>query len=212
MFLDKDGTIIEDVPYNVDPGRIRLSPGAGEALAGLHRAGYLLFVVSNQSGVARGYFPESALRGVESRLRVLLGDSGVPLAGFTYCPHHPEGTVEGFSMACECRKPAPGMLLRLAAEHDVNLARSWMVGDILDDVQAGRGAGCRTILIDNGNETRWILSPDRDPHYRAPDLADAARYILGQDNPETQAIPDRSHGSSTPPPVSSPSNRPDQLA
>ena len=210
MFLDKDGTIIDDVPYNVDPGRIRLSAGAGEALAGLHRAGYLLFVVSNQSGVARGYFPESALRGVEARLRELLGDFGVALAGFAYCPHHPEGTVEGFSMACQCRKPAPGMLLRMAAEHAVDLARSWMVGDILDDVQAGRGAGCRTILIDNGNETRWIRSPDREPHYRAPDLADAARYILTLDDPLTRIIPDRPRGRSSPPPTSSPGPRPDR--
>ena len=108
MFLDKDGTIIENVPYNVNPERIRLNPGAEEGLNRLHRAGYLLFVVSNQAGVARGYFPESALQGVEARLRELLAAFGVPLAGFTYCPHHPEGSVEGLSMVCDCRKPAPG--------------------------------------------------------------------------------------------------------
>jgi D-glycero-D-manno-heptose 1,7-bisphosphate phosphatase len=183
VFLDKDGTIIENVPYNVDPERIRLNPRAEEGLSRLHRAGYLLFVVSNQAGVARGYFPESALGPVEARLRELLAAFGVPLAGFTYCPHHPEGSVEGFSMACDCRKPAPGMILRLAAEHGIDPARCWMVGDILDDVQAGRGAGCRTILIDNGNETKWILSPEREPHYRATDLADAARFIIEQDHP-----------------------------
>jgi histidinol-phosphate phosphatase family protein len=181
VFLDKDGTIIENLPYNVDPERIRLNPGAEEGLSRLHRAGYLLFVVSNQAGVARGYFPESALGAVEARLRELLAAVGVPLAGFAYCPHHPEGSVEGFAMACECRKPAPGMILRLSAEHGIDPGGSWMVGDILDDVQAGRGAGCRTILIDNGNETKWILSPDREPHYRASDLADAARYIIEQD-------------------------------
>ena len=87
-------------------------------------------------------------------------------------------------MVCDCRKPAPGMILRLAAEHGVDPSRSWMVGDILDDIQAGRGAGCRTILIDSGNETRWILSPDREPHYRASDLADAARHIIEQDQAE----------------------------
>lgn len=184
VFLDKDGTIIENVPYNVDPELIRLNPGAEEGLTRLHRAGYLLFVVSNQAGVARGYFPESALQGVETRLRELLGAFGVPLAGFTYCPHHPEGKVEGLSMACECRKPAPGMILRTAAEHGIDLARSWMIGDILDDVQAGRGAGCRTILVASGNETKWILSPECEPHYRAADLADAARHILQQDAEE----------------------------
>jgi phosphoglycolate phosphatase-like HAD superfamily hydrolase len=76
------------------------------------------------------------------------------------------------------------MILRLAAEHGVDPSRSWMVGDILDDVQAGRGAGCRTILVDSGNETKWVLTPDREPHYRAADLADAARYIIEQDEPD----------------------------
>jgi histidinol-phosphate phosphatase family protein len=184
VFLDKDGTLIENVPYNVAPALIRLAPGAEEGLTGLHRAGFALYVISNQSGVARGYFPESALQGVEARLRELLAALGVPLAGFAYCPHHPEGSVEEFAMACDCRKPAPGMILRIAAEHGIDLARSWMIGDILDDIQAGRGAGCRTILIDNGNETEWLLFPDREPHHQAPDLAAAARLILESDDPE----------------------------
>ncbi len=184
VFLDKDGTIIENVPYNVDPALIRLVPGAEEGLARLHRAGYLLFVVSNQSGVARGYFPESALGAVAARLEELLAGIGVPLAGFAYCPHHPEGSVEAFAVACDCRKPAPGLILRLAAEHGIDPARSWMIGDILDDIQAGRGAGCRTVLIDNGHETEWVLSPDREPDFKATDLAAAARYILARDDPE----------------------------
>lgn len=187
VFLDKDGTLIENVPYNVDPALIRLAPGAEEGLTRLHRAGFDLFVISNQSGVARGYFPESALAGVEARLRELLAAVGVPLASFAYCPHHPEGSVEGFAMACDCRKPAPGMLLRTAGDHDIDLARSWMIGDILDDIQAGRAAGCRTILIDNGNETEWRLSPDREPHHRAPDLAAAAGHILESDRLERPA-------------------------
>jgi D-glycero-D-manno-heptose 1,7-bisphosphate phosphatase len=187
VFLDKDGTLIENVPYNVDLALIRLAPGAAEGLTQLHRAGFALFVISNQSGVARGYFPESALEGVEVRLRELLAAFGVPLAGFAYCPHHPEGTVEEFAMACDCRKPAPGMILRMAAEHAIDLVRSWMIGDILDDIEAGRAAGCRTVLIDNANETEWLLSPDREPHYRVPDLAAAARLIVGSD--ETQECP-----------------------
>src|SRR5579875_2452690 len=140
VFLDKDGTIIENVPYNVDPALIRLAPGAEEGLERLHRAGYLLFVVSNQSGVARGYFPESALEGVAARLEELLAAFGVPLSGFAYCPHHPEALVEGYAVTCDCRKPEPGLILRMAAEHGIDLARSWMIGDILDDIQAGRAA------------------------------------------------------------------------
>jgi histidinol-phosphate phosphatase family protein len=188
VFLDKDGTIIENVPYNVDPALIRLAPGAEEGLARLHRAGYLLFVVSNQSGVARGFFPESALQGVADRLHELLAARGIPLAGFTWCPHHPEGIVEEYAVTCNCRKPAPGQILEIAARHDIDLARSWMIGDILDDIQAGRAAGCRTILIDSGNETEWIMSPDREPEHRAPDLAAAARYIIEQDDPEVPPV------------------------
>ena len=178
VFLDKDGTLVENVPYNVDPSRMRLARGA-EGLPMLHRAGYRLIVVSNQSGVARGYFAEDALRPVERRLAELLHEAGVPLAGFYYCPHHPKGVVPAYALACACRKPAPGLIAQAAREHRIDLSRSWLVGDILDDVEAGRRAGCRTVLIDNGNETEWLLSAPRRPHHLAPDLAAAARLILG---------------------------------
>lgn len=169
VFFDKDGTLVEDVPFNVDPDRIRLTPGAPEALATLHRAGFLLVVVSNQSGVTQGLFPEAALEGVWTRLKELLAP--VPLAGWYYCPHAADDT-------CDCRKPGPGMLRRAASELDIDLGQSWMVGDILNDVAAGRRAGCRTVLIDNGNETEWCGGPDREPHYRVRDLGAAARGIL----------------------------------
>ncbi len=149
-----------------------------EGLTALHENGYALIVVSNQSGVAHGFFPERALRGVERSLRRQLAAFGVPLAGFYYCPHHPQGRVNGYAVSCRCRKPAPGMLRRAAADLGIDLAESWMVGDILDDIEAGRRAGCRTVLIDNGNETQWQRGPGRRPHYRAADLAEAARLIL----------------------------------
>ncbi len=182
VFLDKDGTLIEDVPYNVDPERIVLAPGAAEGSRQLHRAGYALIVVSNQSGVARGYFPEEALRGVEARLRELLAEEGVPLAGFYYCPHHPEGTVAHYARECDCRKPAPGLILTAAREHQIELKHSWMIGDILNDVEAGRRAGCKTILLDNGHETVWHLTRERRPHRVARDLSQAAHIILSRDN------------------------------
>jgi D-glycero-D-manno-heptose 1,7-bisphosphate phosphatase len=177
LFLDKDGTLIENVPYNVDPALIRLAPGAEEGLPALHRAGYELIVVSNQSGVARGFFPESALAGVEARLRQLLEALGVPLAGFYYCPHHPQGESPGYSIACDCRKPQPGLFLRAARDRAIDLAHSWLIGDILDDIEAGRRAGCQTILIDDGHETEWTLNTDRLPHHIVPNLAEAARIV-----------------------------------
>ena len=173
VFLDKDGTLVEDVPYNVDPARIRLMPGSIEGLQALHAAGFLLVVISNQSGVARGYFAESALPRVVEHLRKLLMDAAVPLAGFYYCPHHPEGIVRAYTHECSCRKPAPGLILQAAEELQVDLARSWFVGDILNDVEAGRRAGCRTILLDNGHETEWLHGPWREPHHTAGDLAEA---------------------------------------
>jgi len=189
VFLDKDGTLIDDVPYNVDPAKVRLAAGAAEGLARLHAAGYALVVVTNQSGVARGVFPESALAAVESRLRRMVRDAGAELTGFAYCPHHPEGTVPQYARVCECRKPAPGMILRAAGECGVDLARSWMVGDILNDVEAGRRAGCRTVLIDNGNETEWDRTPGREPDYVVADLAEAARRIIAADEAPSGRAP-----------------------
>src|SRR3954471_15972042 len=97
IFLDKDGTLIEDVPYNVDPGRIRLAAGAAEGLPRLHAAGFRLFVISNQSGVALGRFAEESLAAVFDRLRQLVGDLGVPLGGIYYCPHHPDGILPRYA-------------------------------------------------------------------------------------------------------------------
>ncbi|MBD2257221.1 HAD family hydrolase [Pseudanabaena sp. FACHB-2040] len=175
IFLDKDGTLIEDVPYNVDPARMMLCPRALSGVHKLYQAGYQLIVITNQSGIARGYFDESALTAVEQRLRQMLE---LPLAGFYYCPHHPNGTVAEYAVSCDCRKPKPGMLLQAAADHDIDLHQSWFIGDILNDVEAGLRAGCRTVLIDNGNETEWVLTPQRTPHHATTNLSLAADYIL----------------------------------
>lgn len=188
VFLDKDGTLIEDVPYNVEPDKIQLTSGAVDGVRSLHAAGYKLFVISNQSGVARGYFPETALVAVEQHLREMLAAIGVPLAGFYYCPHHPDGIVSSYAISCNCRKPQPGLLRLAAAEHNIDLAQSWFIGDILHDVEAGRLAGCRTILIDNGNETEWQLSLDRLPHHIVADLTEAANVISAIDLSGRNAI------------------------
>jgi D-glycero-D-manno-heptose 1,7-bisphosphate phosphatase len=177
VFLDKDGTLVDDVPYNVAPERIVLSTGAGAALRLLARLDYRLFVVSNQDGIAFGRFGEPDMACVHDRLQELLLREQLTLDGFYYCPHHPEGSVAGYAVDCHCRKPYPGLLLRAAQEHGVDLRASWMVGDILHDIEAGNRAGCRTILLDNGNETEWRLGPRRVPTRMAPDLYTAAVLI-----------------------------------
>jgi D-glycero-D-manno-heptose 1,7-bisphosphate phosphatase len=179
VFLDKDGTLIENVPYNVNPNRIRFFPDAFAALRSLHRAGYLLVVVSNQAGVARGYFEEKDLVQVEEHIRAQFrGRAGVPLAGFYTCPHHPGGSVPHYSIECSCRKPKPGMLLKAAEDLDIDLQHSWMVGDILHDIEAGNRSDCSTVLIDNGNETEWVLSAERQPDFIVTNLSEAAQAIL----------------------------------
>ena len=145
IFLDKDGTLLVDVPYNIDPARMALAPGAGAALLELQEAGYAIVVASNQSGVARGYFGSEALAAVEERIRGMLAGFGVRLDGCYWCPHHPDGSVRRYATACDCRKPQAGLLQRAAHELHIDLAASWMVGDILDDVEAGRRAGCTTM-------------------------------------------------------------------
>ncbi|WP_353195689.1 HAD family hydrolase [Parapedobacter defluvii] len=179
IFLDKDGTLIRDVPYNADPGKIELLAGVADGLRKLGSLGYSFFVVTNQAGVAKGYFKEEALAGVENRLQQLLHGSGVTLSGFYYCPHHPEGTVQAYIRPCHCRKPQPGLLLEAAEACGINLGDSWMVGDILDDVEAGNRAGCKTVLIDGlGHERRKGLNGYRSPSYIADSFSEAADLII----------------------------------
>ncbi len=186
VFLDKDGTLLDDVPFNVDPALMRFAPGADTALRQLAALRLPLIVVSNQPGVALGRFDESALGAVASRLERMFADCGAVLTAFCYCPHAPlmrdapqapDDTDQPPRTACLCRKPAPGLLLRAADAHAIDLGRSWMVGDILDDIEAGNRAGCRTILIDNGNETEWCHSALRRPDLTVARLDEAARWI-----------------------------------
>ncbi|HBT32192.1 MAG TPA: HAD family hydrolase, partial [Pusillimonas sp.] len=173
IFLDKDGTILQDVPYNTKPEKMVFAPGAQKGIARLSRFGLPLIVVSNQPGIALGKFGFNALGRMQRRLVQMFEESGARLDGFYYCPHLPTGTRRRYATFCQCRKPAPGLLTRAAERHDIELIGSWMIGDILDDIEAGKRAGCRTILIDNGNETEWNMNEWRCPHYRVLTLDNA---------------------------------------
>ncbi|WP_250437771.1 HAD family hydrolase [Caballeronia sp. ATUFL_F2_KS9A] len=183
IFIDKDGTLLDDVPWNVDPLKMRLAPGALDALRLFSWLELPIFVISNQSGVALGKFDLQALDRVEARLRELAAEAGASFAGIYWCPHHPRGVVPEFTRACECRKPAPGLLLRAAREHGIDLSQSWFIGDILDDVEAGHRAGCRSALIDNGNETEWLKGVGREPDIVAKDLYEAAIAVVNTECP-----------------------------
>lgn len=178
VFLDRDGTIIEDYGYIGDPDDVRLIAGAADAVRRLRTAGYLLVVVSNQSGVARGLFDEQALSRVHARLERVLEAYGAGLDGAYYCPYldGPEAAVDGYRRDSELRKPQPGMLLQAARELDIDLERSWMIGDSPSDMEAGKRAGCRTIFITGGEGRRD--GEVVEAVHRTRDLLEAANIVL----------------------------------
>jgi D-glycero-D-manno-heptose 1,7-bisphosphate phosphatase len=172
VFLDRDGTLIEDVDYLTDAAQIRVLPGVPGALKLLKEAGFRLIVVTNQSAVARGMLTEEELGLIHEELNRRLAADGAAVDAFYYCPHLPEGAVKRYARACDCRKPAPGLILRAAAEWRVDTGASFAVGDSERDVEAGRAAGCRTIL------TGAVRSRLAGAH--AADLAAAVDLILGK--------------------------------
>jgi D-glycero-D-manno-heptose 1,7-bisphosphate phosphatase len=152
LLIDRDGTLVLPRHYPRRPMELQLYPGLGRGLRRLQDQGWPLVVITNQSGVARGYLSELDLDVMHAYLGSALADLDVRLAAVYACPHHPEGVVARYSVDCSCRKPQPGLLLRAAAELDLDLEHSWFIGDILDDVEAGNSAGCRTVLVDLGTE------------------------------------------------------------
>ena len=174
IFLDRDGTINRDVNFLIDFKDFELIEGSLEALKILQDLDYHLFIVSNQSGIARGYLDEARLAEIHARLTELLLERGVRIAGIYYCPHLPEGTVARYAVECDCRKPKPGLILQAAREHGIDLSASYIVGDRLRDVEAGRAAGCRSILIGEGKQ-EWSAT--------ATSLEEAAKVILRATHP-----------------------------
>jgi D-glycero-D-manno-heptose 1,7-bisphosphate phosphatase len=176
LFIDRDGTLVHPRHYPSQPHELQLYDGIGPGLRRLQRAGFQLIVITNQSGVAHGYFSQADLERMHAHLAGELARLQVRLDGVYYCPHHPDGRIAELAIACDCRKPQPGLLVRAAAELQIDLHRSWFVGDILDDVEAGERAGCRTILVDLGTEP---LPPNtlREPDFVARDTAHALAII-----------------------------------
>lgn len=156
VFLDRDGTINQEVGYIHELEKLNLIPGAAAAIRGLNEMGVPVILVTNQSGPARGFYPESWVHALNDRLVKLLSAEGARLDALYYCPHLPEGSVPEFSIVCDCRKPEPGMLKQAAAEHDLDLAQSWMIGDKATDVEVGERAGSHTILLTSGYGTRVL--------------------------------------------------------
>ena len=184
VFLDRDGTINEEVHYLSEPGQFRLLDGAAEAIRLLNRAGFKVVVFTNQSGIARGYFSEKRLQEIHALMVELLRARQAHLDAIYWCPHHPTAGRGVYKTACQCRKPRPGMLKKAARELEIDLGRSFTVGDKISDLEAGRAAGCRNILVRTGygltafaEHSGGEKEPFRPDHI-ADDILAAAHWIL----------------------------------
>jgi D-glycero-D-manno-heptose 1,7-bisphosphate phosphatase len=171
VFLDRDGTIMEDSNYVGDVARVVLIPGADAALKRLQDAGYKLFIVTNQSGIGRGYFTHEAVEAIHAHLDEYFGRSGVRFDHYYVCPHHPEDN-------CDCRKPKPKFLLEAALTYGLDLSRCFMIGDRPTDLQAGINAGTKTILVLTGAGRDTIAKPEVNADFVAEDIGQAAAWIL----------------------------------
>lgn len=198
VFLDRDGTIMDDPGYLSDPAGVKLLPGVDLAIKSLRQAGYKIVVVTNQSGVARGLLTEETLEKIHAELRRRLAEKGAMLDAIYYCPFHPEGTVPQYARESDLRKPSPGMLYQAARELDLELRNCWMVGDAGRDISAGRAAGCRTILLRTGRHDdpddngRAFSDAEAPADFTARNLVEAARVILRENSRrtgESSAVP-----------------------
>jgi D-glycero-D-manno-heptose 1,7-bisphosphate phosphatase len=178
-FIDRDGTLIEERHYLAALDDVVLFPGSVEALRLLRDAGLALVVVSNQSGVARGFFDEAFVRRVHAHLDARLGAHGIRVDGYYYCPHHPEGAVEPYRRACDCRKPAPGLVQAAARDLGLDLPRSYVVGDKWTDVELAAQVGAAGLLVRSGHGADAGVSPEGvAPAAVVATLLDAARWIV----------------------------------
>jgi D-glycero-D-manno-heptose 1,7-bisphosphate phosphatase len=186
IIMDRDGTVCDEVGYVNHVERIRLLPRSARAIRRANEAGFQTVVVTNQAGVARGYFDESLVDEVHDRVRHLLSEEGARLDGIYYCPHHPEVGAPAYRLHCTCRKPKPGMLFRARDDMGIDLGSSFMIGDSVRDVEAGHGAGCTTILVRTGyGRGELEHQPHRftvRPAHVADDLLDAVDWILERES------------------------------
>jgi D-glycero-D-manno-heptose 1,7-bisphosphate phosphatase len=196
VFLDRDGVINEliyypehgivDSPFTTK--QFKLLPGACEAINKFHELEFKVILVSNQPGIAKGYLSQEAFDKIRGKMNDELAKEGASFDGEYYCFHHPEAKVEKLKVNCECRKPEPGLLLQAAKDLDVDLSRSWMIGDGLTDIKAGKSAGCQTILLGRMKCELCHLMDEQDAHpdFIAPNLREAASLIKSQKTQRTQ--------------------------
>ena len=174
--MDRDGTVTEEMGYLKEPKKLRLIPRSAEAIRLLNERRILSIVVSNQSGVARGYFTEKTVKETHKRLKELLAEKGAYLNGVYYCPHHPEFGLSKYRKNCNCRKPKPGMLLKAARRFNLDLKKCYIIGDKVDDIKLARNVEASGILVLTGYGQR--SKEEIKPDYTAQNLYQAVKWIL----------------------------------
>ena len=183
VFLDRDGTINEQMGYINHISRFQMLPGVAAAIRRLNEARIPVVVVTNQSGLARGYFPAELLTAVHEKMTALLAEQGAHVDGIYVCPHHPEAKREEYRVNCDCRKPKTGLLLRAAAEMGLDLARSFVVGDRWSDLKTAKACGALPVLVltGYGRGDAQYIGPTQEvqPAFVGVDLAEAVQWILG---------------------------------
>jgi D-glycero-D-manno-heptose 1,7-bisphosphate phosphatase len=177
VFLDRDGTINEEVGYLDSLEKLRVFPGAFEAVRLINHAGMKTIVITNQSGIGRGFFDEAFVDRVHEEMGRRFLAEGVLIDGFYYCPHHPTEGVGPYRQTCSCRKPEPGLLLKAAADLGIDLGRSYMIGDMPKDVEAGQRAGAKGILVRTGYGKAADMELTR-PDYIGPDILGAVKWLM----------------------------------
>lgn len=179
VFLDRDGVIIQEPPhYAHELSQLELIPKSADAIRLLNENGFIVIVASNQAGIAHGYYREEDAILFHQAMKENLAKEDAYIDAIYYCPHHPEAKIERYRVDCNCRKPKPGMLTRAEKELNIDLKQSFIVGDKLSDIEAGKRAGCKTIMVRTGYGVEELKSNEFDCDYVANDLYDAVQHIL----------------------------------
>ena len=183
VFLDRDGVITQEPPYYAHKvSDLKLIARSADAIRLLNENGFLVIVTTNQAGIARGYYREEDAELFNQALKEILAKQGSHIDAIYYCPHHPEAKIERYRIDCNCRKPKPGMLTRAEKELNIDMKKSFAIGDKMSDIEAGKRAGCKTIMVRTGQGAEELKNNHINGDFVTDDLYSAVRHILTENN------------------------------
>jgi D-glycero-D-manno-heptose 1,7-bisphosphate phosphatase len=179
-FLDRDGVLIEEVNYLSSPSQIHIFENSYKALKLLKDNGYIIIIITNQAGVARGYFDEDNIQTIHNEIDRLLSIENLIIDKYYYCPHHPEGTVEKYSIKCNCRKPAPGLIHQAVKDFNIDLKQSFLIGDKMSDINSAKNAGCFSILVKTGHGLEYTKTAEENNIHIKENILDAVKSFISK--------------------------------